>query len=141
MEIGKRIKEIRAYFKITSKEFAQTLGIPLRTIGSYERDEAQPGPKFFAALIECYNVNVNWLLSGNGNMFISSKTKSDLDFIASLQERLSLTDEEIDGLIDILDSEASREMLFKFVEIKRGNKEALNTLIYNLQGIKAVYGN
>jgi transcriptional regulator with XRE-family HTH domain len=141
MKIGKRIKEIRAFFQITSKEFAEKLEIPLRTVGSYERDEAQPGPKFFEALIRHYNVNINWLLSGTGNMFISSKTKSDLGFIVSLQERLSLTDEELNGLIDILDSEACREMLFKFIEIKKGNKEALNTLIYNLQGIKAIYGN
>ncbi len=140
MSIGKRIKEIRASLHLTSAELAQKLNIPVRTIGSYEREEAQPGPRFLNALIECCCININWLLSGRGNMFISRKTECDLQYIAQLQERLNLTDKEIEGLIELLDSAASREMVLKFIEIKKGNKEALDSLIYNLQGIKAIYG-
>ena len=139
MTIGKRLKEIRKELKITSKELADELGIPVRTIGSYERNEAQPGPKFFNNIHEKYNININWFLTGKGNMFVSEKTSADIGYIANLQERLNLSESEIDGLIDLLDSEASREMVFKFIEIKRGNKEALDSLIYNLQGIKAIY--
>lgn len=140
MTIGQRLKEIKAALKITTKELAETLGIPVRTIGSYERDEAQPGPKFFNTIHEKYHVDINWFLTGKGHMFISEKTQADINYIADLQDRLKLTASEIDGLIDILDSAASREMVFKFIEIKRGNKEALDSLIYNLQGIKAIYG-
>ena len=140
MRIGKRIKELRAYLHITSIELANELSIPVRTIGSYERDEAQPGPRFLNALIEHYYVNINWLLTGKGNMFISQKTEKDLEYIADLKDRLSLSDAEMAGLIDILDTNASREMLLKFIEIKKGNKEALDSLILNLQGIKAIYG-
>ncbi|MBQ4123693.1 helix-turn-helix domain-containing protein [bacterium] len=139
MTIGKRLKEIKKELKITSKELADELGIPVRTIGSYERNEAQPGPKFFNNIHEKYNININWFLTGKGNMFVSEKTSADIGYIANLQERLNLSESEIDGLIDLLDSEASREMVFKFIEIKRGNKEALDSLIYNLQGIKAIY--
>lgn len=140
MSIGKRLKEIKSALKITSKELAENLGIPVRTIGSYERDEAQPGPKFFHAIHEKYNVDINWFLTGKGNMFISERTKADINYIADLQEKLNLSEDEVEGLIDILNSKASRDMVFKFVEIKHGNKEALESLIYNLQGIKAIYG-
>ena len=140
MGIGKRIKELRNYLHITSAELAQKLSIPVRTIGSYERDEAQPGPKFLNALIEHYHVNINWLLTGKGNLFISAKTEIDLEYLADLQNRLNLSNEEMTGLIDILDTDASREMVLKFIEIKKGNKEALDSLILNLQGIKAIYG-
>ncbi len=139
MSIGKRIKEIRANLHLTSNELAEKLNIPVRTIGSYEREEAQPSPKFLNALIENYYININWLLTGKGNMFISNRTEADINYIAQLQDRLNLSDEEISGLIDILDSDASREMVLKFIEIKKGNKEALESLIYNLQGIKAIY--
>ena len=57
MSIGKRIKELKISLRATSGTIADTLGIPVRTIGSYEREEAQPSPKFLAALIEKYNVN------------------------------------------------------------------------------------
>ncbi len=140
MSIGKRIKELKTILHLTSLEMANELSIPVRTIGSYERDEAQPGPKFLNALIDKFCVNINWLLSGRGNMFITKKAEKDIAYIAQLQERLKLTNEELNGLIDILDADASREMVLKFIEIKKGNKEALDSLIYNLQGIKAIYG-
>lgn len=140
MSIGKRIKEIKATLHITSGELANKLNIPVRTIGSYEREEAPPSPKFLNALIENYHININWLLSGKGSMFISNKTELDLNYIAQLQDRFNLSDKEINGLIEILDSDASREMVLKFIEIRKGNKEALDSLIYNLQGIKAIYG-
>ena len=139
MTIGKRIKELKAKLKITSVELARELDIPVRTIGSYERDEAQAGAKFFSALIEKYKVNANWLLSGNGSMFISSKTEIDLKYLAKIEQQLDLTAEELEGLIQILDADASRDMVMKFIEIKKGNKEALDSLIQNLQGIKAIY--
>lgn len=140
MSIGKRIKELRSTLHLTANELANELNIPARTIGSYEREEAQLGAKFLNALIEHYYVNVNWLLTGKGNMFIGSKLKADINYIVDLQYRFNLSEEELNGLIDILDSEASREMVLKFIEIKKGNKEALDSLIYNLQGIKAIYG-
>ena len=140
MSIGKRIKEIRLSLHMTAIELAKELCIPVRTVGSYERNEAQPGAKFLAKLVEKYQVNVNWLLSGKGNMFTSKKTELDINYIADLQERLNLTSEEIEGLIELLDCDASRDMVLKFIEIKKGNKEALESLICNLQGIKAVYG-
>ncbi len=140
MGMGKRIKELKSVLKMTSSELSAKLGIPTRTIGSYERDEAQPGPKFLNALIVVFGVNINWLLTGDGNMFISKKTEMDINYIANLQETFKLTNEELNGLIDILETDASREMVLKFIEIKKGNKEALDSLIYNLQGIKAIYG-
>ena len=140
MSIGKRIKELKTILHLTSLEMANELSIPVRTIGSYERDEAQPGPKFLNALIDKFCVNINWLLSGRGNMFITKKAEKDIAYIAQLQDRLKLTNEELNGLIDILDADASREMVLKFIEIKKGNKGASDSLIYNLQGIKAIYG-
>ena len=140
MSIGKRIKELKIALKMTSVEMAAKLCIPVRTLGSYEREEVQPGPKFLNALITELGVNVNWLLTGNGCMFISKRTEFDMTYIAQMQEKFKLSDEELDGLIDILEADASREMILKFIQIKKGNKEALDSLIYNLQGIKAIYG-
>jgi transcriptional regulator with XRE-family HTH domain len=140
MSIGQRIKELKITLKITTTEMANRLHIPVRTIGSYERDEAQPGPKFLNALITEFGVNINWLLTGKGYMFISSKTEMDINYVAQVSEMMKLTNEEMTGLMDILETDASREMVLKFIEIKKGNKEALDSLINNLQGIKAIYG-
>jgi len=140
MNIGQRVKKIRAELNITSVQMANALNIPVRTIGSYERNEVSPGAKFLSALIDTYYVNINWLLTGNGNMFISEKINNDLNYIAFIKEKFNLNEKEVSGLIEILGSEASKDMVLKFIEIKKGNKKALDNLIYNLQGIKAVYG-
>ena len=140
MSIGKRIKELRSVLNISSAELAKSIDIPVRTIGSYERNEVQPGSKFLKALIDYYYVNINWVLTGKGNMFISEKLNIDLNYITELKERFNLTDKEISGLAEILETEASRDMVLKFIEIKHGSKEALDSLIYNLEGIKAIYG-
>ena len=140
MSIGKRIKELKISLRVTSGALADVLGIPVRTIGSYEREEAQPSPKFLAALIEKYNVNANWLLTGNGNMFLTDKVELDVEYVARLKTKFNLSESEITGLLELLESKASREMVLKFIEIKKGNREALDGLINNLQGIKAIYG-
>lgn len=140
MTIAKRIKEIKLILHLTSADLAKKLDIPVRTIGSYERAEAQPSPKFLTALYEQLSVNINWLLSGKGNIFLDKKAILDMGTMADIQDSLSLTCEQTHNLIELLDSPASREMVLKLIEIKKGNKEALDALLQNLQGIKAIYG-
>ena len=140
MSIAKRIKEIKLTLRLTSLELAQKLDIPVRTIGSYERAEAQPSPKFLSALYENLNIDVNWLLSGKGNMFLTKKANLNVGGMVDLQETFELSSEQVAGLFELLNSTASREMVLKLIEIKKGNKEALDGLLQNLQGIKAIYG-
>lgn len=139
MTIARRIKEIKLVLHLTSIELANKLDIPVRTIGSYERAEAQPSPKFLAALYEQLNIDVNWLLSGKGNMFLDRKVAISLGATANIQDKLDLTSEQLNDLIELLNSPA-KDMLLKLLEIKKGNKEALDGLLQNLQGIKAIYG-
>ncbi|MBQ3641852.1 helix-turn-helix transcriptional regulator [bacterium] len=137
MSIGKRIKELKTLLRVTSKKMAQELDIPVRTLGSYERDETPPGHKFYNALIDVYNVNINWLLTGRGSVFCSDSLSADNE-ISKLKEKISLSEDELKGLISIMETKASRDLVMKFVDIKRGNREALDALIYSLQGIKAI---
>lgn len=119
--------------KITSLELSKELNIPVRTIGSYERDEAIPSAKFFKALLERKNINANWLISGKGSMFFKEEETP-----LNTQKLNNLSEIEFNKINNILESEASREMVLKLAEVKRGNKEALDSLIQNLQGIKAI---
>ena len=70
-------------------------------------------------------------------MFFSKKSEFDASYITQMKQKFSLNDEELDGLLEILKSDASREMVLKLIKAKKGDKEALDSLIYNLQGIKA----
>lgn len=140
MTIARRIKEIKLVLRLTSIELANKLDIPVRTIGSYERAEAQPSPKFLTALYEQLNIDINWLLSGKGNMFLDQKTTFNMGTMTNVQDKINLSQEQIADLIELLNSPASKDMLIKLLEVKKGNKEALDGLLQNLQGIKAIYG-
>ena len=134
MSIGKRIKELKTILKLTSLDLSKELNIPVRTIGSYERDEAIPSAKFFQALLEIKNINANWLISGKGSMFLEKEPQK----IVSENNLINISEAELMQISTLLESEASREMVLKLAEIKKGNKEALDSLIQNLQGIKAI---
>lgn len=140
MTIAKRIKEIKLTLRLTSSDLADKLDIPVRTIGSYERAEAQPSQKFLTALYENLSININWLLSGKGNMFLDKNAILDMGTLADIQDSLNLTSEQTTNLVELLNSPASREMVLKLIEIKKGNRDALDALLQNLQGIKAIYG-
>lgn len=77
--IGKRIKFIRG--DKTQSCFAKELGIGNHTgISHYERDVYEPGSSFLAALARIKNVNLNWLVTGDGEKFIKNNNgKSDHD--------------------------------------------------------------
>lgn len=73
MSTGQRLKEIKKELSLTAAQMAEKLGIPARTIGGYERDEAPPNQKFLNALIEVLHVNVNWFITGTGNRYLTDK--------------------------------------------------------------------
>ncbi len=134
MKIGKRIKDLKSILNTTSKDLALELGIPVRTVGSYERDEAQPGSKFVYELIDKYGVNANWLLTGEGTVFIDGR---DNDNGFKPKPKFNLSEEEQECFAELTNSKASKDMLLKILAIKKGDKEAIDKLIYNLQGVKA----
>ena len=139
MSIAKRLREFRIIKRLTLTEFAKKLNISVRTLGSYERDKMLPGSKFYDLMIQVYNVNANWLITGVGTMFINENVKKNEDSILQLQEEIRFSNEDMSTLISILKSEASRDLVMKLIEIKRGNKKALDSLIANLEGIKAIF--
>ena len=70
MTIAKRLKEYRKKQHLTVIEIANILMIPVRTFGSYERGEVLPGTKFYIKMLDKFNVNLNWLIAGRGNMLL-----------------------------------------------------------------------
>lgn len=66
--IGARLAQIRDGME--RKEFAEKVGVVEGTLGNYERGERTPDLKFFA-LIKGHqqNINLNWLITGQGEMY------------------------------------------------------------------------
>lgn len=71
LEIGKRLRLIRERMGITQAEVGEKLGIQSQHVSKYERGETVPTWENLIKLIDLYDVNINWLLTGKGSMFLS----------------------------------------------------------------------
>ncbi|MDQ1355227.1 MAG: hypothetical protein QG657_5537 [Acidobacteriota bacterium] len=67
--IGRRLKDIRKKLDLRQKEFAETLDITMVTLSDIETGKKRPGSDMLFNLSGLYNVNLDFLLHGQGNMF------------------------------------------------------------------------
>lgn len=93
--ISKRFKEIRELKKLSQVEFADLLSVLPTTISKYERGEIKPSTDFLANLCRVFNININWLLTGQGEMFLNQNCVCE-------KSPTYNTDPEIDEMVELL---------------------------------------
>jgi len=65
----------RKELALNQKEFAKILDYHPLTISYYETDERNPNLVFFQKVKKKWKVNLNWLISGQGEMFVRDNKK------------------------------------------------------------------
>ena len=112
MSLKERIREVRKSKRLTQKMFGRRLDIKQPQLSRYERGISEPDYDTIKKFHTVYNVNLNWLFSGRGNMF--NATNPDLpdtpdlyDGHSDTNEIVKPTDNKIDEknpeLINIID--------------------------------------
>jgi transcriptional regulator with XRE-family HTH domain len=74
-EIGMRLKDIRGQLHVTQREMAETLEIAPSYLCEIEKGNGNPGPELFVRLASEYNLNLNYLFIGKGDMFSETPLK------------------------------------------------------------------
>lgn len=69
--MNSRLEKIRNILKFNPNAFAKALNIPQPTYVRYEKGERKLSAELFLQLKEKFNININWLLTGEGEMFNS----------------------------------------------------------------------
>lgn len=69
VEIGERLKNIRIELRLQQKDMAETLGIAPSYLCEIESGRANPGPEFFKRMATSYNVNLDYVFLGVGEIF------------------------------------------------------------------------
>ncbi len=67
--VGKRTKAVRLRLGLTQYEFAKKLSVSDAFVSMVEKAKNQPGKKMLTAMTNVFNVNINWVLTGQGTMF------------------------------------------------------------------------
>lgn len=75
--IGQRIKELRKYARLNQRELAASLNMASSYLSEIENGKANPGPEFFLKISYEYNVRIEYLFHGTGEMFYGTKLKVD----------------------------------------------------------------
>lgn len=74
--MNERIKEIRNALNLTQQEFADKIKVKRNTVATYEMGRSIPSDSAIALICREFNVNEEWLRTGQGEMFIQ-KTKDE----------------------------------------------------------------
>jgi transcriptional regulator with XRE-family HTH domain len=92
-EFSERIAQAFDYAKMS--EIARRLGVPHATIRNYFHGRL-PAPEVLIKIAEETNVSLNWLLMGNGDMFLGVPKHLDLGSIMEMKIR-EIVDRRLSG--------------------------------------------
>lgn len=82
MIIKNRFKELRKALNLSQDDFAAKLGMTRGAITNIEVKGIEPKPLFIDLVCNTYNVNKDWLLTGEGEMFIQlSRDEQIAEFV------------------------------------------------------------
>jgi transcriptional regulator with XRE-family HTH domain len=76
-EIGERLRHARDKSDIKQNRAAMYIGVHNSTLNKYESGDREADHETMVRLSELYHVNLHWLLTGEGDMYIS-ETATDL---------------------------------------------------------------
>lgn len=86
-----RLKELRKQLGLTMEEFGNNLGVRKTTISSLENGVNNITNQMVKLICTTYNVNEEWLKTGNGDMFVETKESH----LAELAKQYALDDTEV----------------------------------------------
>lgn len=89
-ELKERLKKLRKSLDLTQQAFADKIGMKQNTIAQYEMGRTVPSDAIIYSICREFNVNENWLRTGEGEMFLEMSRDEQIEvFVGSL-----LKDEE-----------------------------------------------
>ncbi len=64
-----RLKQLRSELHLTQTAFAEKIGVKQNTVATYEMGRNEPGAPIIHSICSAFNVNEEWLRTGEGEMF------------------------------------------------------------------------
>lgn len=107
----KRLKEVRVKYFITQEKFGESIGRSMTIVNQWEKGKASPSMETLILISQKFNINLNWLLLGEGEMIKEDFSKNQIEKIPDdikvgifkypdLQKHISRYLKVMDGLGD-----------------------------------------
>lgn len=68
LNISKRLNQLIELNQLTIKDFAERCDIPYRSMYNYVRSEREPNLEALSKMSKTFNVDLNWLILGEGEI-------------------------------------------------------------------------
>ena len=78
---GQRFKDLRKELRLTQEVFANKIGLSKSAVSAVESDKSFISQNVMSTLFMEFNVNLNWLVVGEGKMFNAPKYEDAKDVI------------------------------------------------------------
>jgi transcriptional regulator with XRE-family HTH domain len=131
MSLAHRLKAWRHALGLTQEQFAQRCGLPKRTVIGYENGEREPGSAALAAIART-GVNLNWLLTGEGEMLPKETPGIELKGA----ERHARRWQKIIELVESIEDEEERSALLEEIFARAKTAAELAKLRRQIDEIK-----
>ena len=134
MELGERIRLVRQGAGMGQNEFAQSLGITQSSVSKYESGKREPGALLLAGIERVFQIDIKWLITGEGQDAGSDKPSGPLEPGTVGQGKLSKQEKELLGkALEVL---RARKMEGAFDQALKSSIEALHAAVKNAEGIE-----
>lgn len=119
-----RIKMIRKELHLTQKAFTERLGVSRSNLAGYESGTRIPSDAAISLICSKFNVNEHWLRTGEGKMFLESKSFS-LDTFVKQHNGSEIEFEILKAYFEI-DPKIRQEIIKHFRSYFAHNTSSLN---------------
>lgn len=108
-----RMRKLRKQLDLTQQEFADRIGMKRNTVANYETGRNEPSAAVISLICREFNVNENWLRSGEGEMFCKLETN---DIVAKATRLLGEKDPMFEAFVETYStlSPSDRKVLMDF---------------------------
>ncbi len=127
-DISSALKQLRTYKSLNQKEFAEKIGVPRSSYCDSENGNRCPNVEFMRGIAIAFpDVNIDWLLTGNGEML-----KGD----TAANEALTFSNEDLQllRLIKLLAPEQKNETVEGLKKTAQHNQWAVSHWLAMNQG-------
>jgi len=88
MTVNERLALARKALKLTQREFAEKISVATGFVASMEIGDRRVNPRIMKLVSSLFDVNLQWLETGEGEMFYTD-TGKEIEEIISLYKRLN----------------------------------------------------
>ncbi len=94
MIIGNRIRYIRD--SLSQPKFAKKIGVTRNTVSGYENNNIVPAGRALLQIHKIFGININWLLTGEGDPHINPHWKTELKHkIKKMESRIKALEKQV----------------------------------------------